>query len=109
MTRDEILSLPQDKLPELVYNNFGVRLSGLEDSRYMSSAWQIVEMLVKKGWGIDLRRSPKAIMVDCYKFDNGPGTIFAQYGARPNFSSIVEGICKTALIALQTTGELRGL
>jgi len=109
VTREEILNLSGDKLLKLIYKNFGITVSGLEDTRYMSSAWQIVEMLVERGWGIDLRRSPKTIIVDGYKFDNGPGTIFAQYGSRPNFSSIVEGICKTALIALQTTGELQNL
>ena len=109
MTREEILNLSGDKLLKLIYKNFGITVPGLEDTTYMSSAWQIVEMLVEKGWSIDLRRSPKAIIVDGYKFDDGPGTIFAQYGSLPNFSSIVEGICKTALIALQATGELRSL
>jgi hypothetical protein len=109
ITRDEILNLQEDELLELVSKNFGVRLSGLEDTKYMSSAWKIVEILVEDGWGIDLRESPETINVDGYKFENGPGTIFAQYGSRPNFSSIVEGICRTALIALQTTGRLQSL
>jgi len=109
MTRDEILNLPEDELSKLIYKNFGVTLSGLEDTSYMSSAWQIVEMLVKDGWDINMRRGSDIIAVDAYKFDNGPGTIFAQYGSRPNFSSTVEGICKTALVALQTTGKLQNL
>jgi hypothetical protein len=107
MTREEILHLPETKLLKLVYGNFGITVPGLEDTKYMSSAWQIVEALVGKGWGIDVRHSPDSITVDGYKFDNGPGTIFAQYGNSPNFSTVVEGICRTALIALLTTGEFQ--
>jgi len=109
MTREEILHLPKDELLKLIYDNFAITVPGLEDSRHMSFAWQIVEALVGKGWGIDVRRSPDSITVDGYKFDNGPGTIFAQYGSSPNFSTVVEGICKTALIALLSTGEFQNL
>jgi hypothetical protein len=100
MTRNEILDLSEDKLLKMVHKNFGVKLSGLGDTENMSFAWEIVEILIDKGWGIHLMRNPDVIKVDCYKFDGGLGTIFAQYGYSPNFSSIVEGICKTALIAL---------
>jgi hypothetical protein len=109
MTREEILNLPGDKLIELVHKNFDVSLPGLEDTKYMSSAWEIVEMLVKKGWAIDIRRGPNIIIVDGYNFNNGPGTIFAQYHYLPDFHSTVEGICRAALIALQTTNDLQDL
>ncbi len=109
MTRSEILNLPEDKLLEMVHTNFGVKLPGMEDVENMSFAWRIVEIMVDKGWRIFLIRDPDTIKVDGYKFDDGPGSIFAQYGCSPIFSSIVEGIVKTALIALMTTGKLREL
>ena len=49
MTRNEILNLSEDKLLKLVYKNFGVTLSSLEDTADLSHAWQLVEMLVEKG------------------------------------------------------------
>lgn len=108
MTRDEILSLSEDKkIIELVDKNFEIQLQDLEDSSSLSTAWQIIQKLVQEGWAIDLRLDKDLINVDGYKFHNGPGTIFAQYGFRPNFNTSVEGICKTALIARQTLNELR--
>lgn len=109
MTKKEILNLSEDKLLKMIYKNFDVKLSGMVDTEDMALAWQIVEIMVGKGWRIFLIRDPETIKVDGYKFDDGPGSIFAQYGSSPNFSSIVEGIVKTALIALMTTGKLREL
>lgn len=106
MNRKEIMNLPEENLLDLVYKNFGISVSGLDDNSNMSSAWRIIQELVKQGWGIDIRMTEGLINVDGYKFDNGPGTIFAQYGSRPNFGTTVEGICKTALIALQTVQKL---
>jgi len=45
--------------------------------------------------------------LDGYKFDNGPGTIFAQHGSLPYFGSMCEGICKTCLIALVLTESIK--
>lgn len=103
------MNLSEDKLLKLVYKNFGGTLSSLEDTADLPHAWQLVEMLAEKGWRIDIMLGQELINVDDLKFHKGPGTIFAQYGPRPNFSSTMEGICKTALIALQTTEELQTL
>jgi len=107
MTRKEILNLEEDKLLELVYKNFAIKIQGLEDSSNLASAWPIVQKLVQQGWGIDIRLDKELINVDGYKFHNGPGTIFAQYGSRPNFDTTVEGICKTGLIALKTLQQFQ--
>ncbi|HMB30512.1 MAG TPA: hypothetical protein VKN82_01675 [Desulfohalobiaceae bacterium] len=107
MTRNEIMNLPEKDLLGLIFKNFGIKISGLDDNTNMSSAWQISQELVKQGWGVDIRLTEGLINVDGYKFDNGPGTIFAQYGSRPNFKTTVEGICKTSLVALQTVQKLR--
>ncbi len=108
MDREEIMDLPEDSLFELVYRNFGVRVNGLKDSENLSSAWQIAEELAEQGWGIDIRLMEGLINVDGFKFEEeGPGTIFAQHGFRPGFDTVVEGICKTGLIALQLVGQLK--
>ncbi|HKL81327.1 MAG TPA: hypothetical protein VJ879_02335 [Desulfobacter sp.] len=108
MTREEIMELSEDSLFQLVYKNFGVQVNGLKDSENVSSAWLIAEALARQGWGIDIRLTKDFINVDGHKFENGgPGTIFAQHGFRPDFDTAVEGICKTGLIALQCTGDLR--
>jgi len=100
VNREEILSMEEGKLLDLVHEKFNVTLGGLEDTRYLSIAWEIVEKLEKKGWTTDIRVSAGSKSVDGYKFGGGgPGTIFAQYGHRPNFRSVTEGICKMALIA----------
>ena len=102
MNREEILAMDEGRLLDLVHEKFGVALGGLEDAKYLSAVWGIVGKLEKKGWTIDIRASTDSKSVDGYKFEEGgPGTIFAQYGHRPNFRSITEGICKTALIACE--------
>ena len=102
MNREEILAMDEERLLDLVHYKFNAALRGLEDTRYLSVAWEIVEKLEKKGWTTDIRASAGSKSVDGYKFEGGgPGTIFAQYGHRPNFTSITEGICKTALIACE--------
>ena len=102
MDREEILSMEEGKLLDLVHEKFNVTLGGLEDTRYLSVAWEVVEKLEEKGWTTDIRVSAVSKSVDGYKFEGGgPGTIFAQYGHRPNFRSVTEGICKTALIACE--------
>jgi hypothetical protein len=102
MNREEILAMDEERLLDLVHEKFNVALGGLEDRKYLSAVWGVVEKLVKKGWTIDIRVGKGSKRVDGYKFEEGgPGTIFAQYGQRPNFRSISEGICKTALIACE--------
>jgi hypothetical protein len=101
------MRLPNDQLLDLVAENFGVAVAGVEDRENMSAAWQVVKALARQGWGVDVRVTSEIIHVDGYKFDPGPGTIFAQYGFRPSFGSTVEGICRTALIALFETGQLK--
>ena len=102
MNREEILAMDEERLLDLVHEKFNVALGGLEDAKYLSVVWGVVEKLEKKGWTIDIRVSTGSKSVDGYKFEEGgPGTIFAQYGHRPNFRSITEGICKTALIACE--------
>jgi len=92
MDREEILSMEEGKLLDLVHEKFNVTLRGLEDSRYLSVAWEIVEKLEKKGWTTDIRVSAGSKSVDGYKFEGG---------GPPNFRSVTEGICKTALIACE--------
>ena len=102
MNREEILAMDEERLLDLVHEKFNVALGGLEDTRYLSVAWEIVEKLGEKGWTTDIRVSAGSKSVDGYKFEGGgPGTIFAQYGHWPNFRSVTEGICKTALIACE--------
>ncbi|MFO8239644.1 MAG: hypothetical protein R6T90_01455 [Dissulfuribacterales bacterium] len=102
MDRKEILSMGEEKLLDLVHDRFSVTLGGLEDTKYLSAAWEIVEKLERDGWTTDIRIGEGLKRVDGYKFDeNGPGTIFAQYGHWPSFNSVTEGICKTALIAYE--------
>jgi len=100
MDRDAILVLEEKPLLDLVEKSFNVKLKGLKDEEHLSGAWGIMEILVEKGWGFDIRLDRNLKSVDGYKFENGPGTIFAQHGSRPYFGSMCEGICKTCLIAL---------
>jgi len=103
MDRDTILVLEEAPLLDIVEKNFNVKLGGLRDEEYLTQAWGIMEILVEKGWSFDMRLERNLKRVDGYKFDNGPGTIFAQYGSLPYFDSMCEGICKTCLIALVLT------
>jgi len=83
MSREEILVMDEERLLDLVHEKFNIILGGLEDTRYLSVAWEIVEKLEQKGWTIDIRVSTGLKSVDGYKFEGGgPGTIFAQYGHR---------------------------
>lgn len=107
MDRDTILVLEEKPLLDIVEKNFNVKLGGLRDEKHLSQAWGIMEILVEKGWGFNIRRDQESKSVDGYKFDNGPGTIFAQHGSRPHFGSMCEGICKTCLIALVLTEGIR--
>ncbi len=107
MDRDDILVLEEKPLLELVEKNFNIKLAGLRDEEHLSAAWGIMEILVEKGWGFDIRLGRDLKSVDGYKFDNGPGTIFAQHGNRPYFGSMCEGICKTCLIALVLTEDIQ--
>jgi hypothetical protein len=101
MNRKEILALTEEKLLDLVQEKFDVRIKNLQDTESLSTTWEIVDKLGKRGWTIDIISSESMKRVDEYKFEGGPGTIFAQYGESPNFGSITEGICKTSLIALE--------
>ena len=107
MDREAILVLEEKPLLDLVEKNFDVKLDGLRDEEHLSGAWGIMEILVKKGWGFDIRLDRNLKSVDGYKFEDGPGTIFAQYGSRPYFGSMCEGICKTCLIALVVTEGIK--
>ena len=107
MDRDTILVLEEKPLLDIVEKNFNVKLGGLRDEKHLSQAWGIIEILVEKGWGFNMRLDRDLKSVDGYKFDNGPGTIFAQHSSRPYFGSMCEGICKTCLIALVLTEGIR--
>ncbi len=107
MDRDAILALEEKPLLELVEKNFNVKLGGLRDEEHLSNAWGIMEILVEKGWGFNIRFDQNVKSLDGYKFDNGPGTIFAQHGSLPYFGSMCEGICKTCLIALVLTESIK--
>jgi len=107
MDRDTILVLEEKPLLDIVEKNFNVKLGVLRDEEHLSQAWGIMEILVEKGWSFDMRLDRNLKRVDGYKFDNGPGTIFAQHGSRPYFGSMCEGICKTCLIALVLTEGIR--
>jgi len=107
MDRDTILVLEEKPLLDIVEKNFNVKLGGLRDEKHLSQAWGIIEILVEKGWGFNMRLDRDSKSVDGYKFDNGPGTIFAQHGSQPYFGSMCEGICKTCLIALVLTEGIR--
>jgi len=107
MDRDTILVLEEAPLLDIVEKNFNIKLGGLRDEEHLSQAWGIMEILVEKGWGFDMRLDQNLNRVDGYKFDNGPGTIFAQHGSLPYFGSMCEGICKTCLIALVLTEGIR--
>ena len=107
MDRDDILDLEEKPLLELVEKNFNVKLEGLRDEEHLSTAWKILEILVEKGWGFTIRFDHNLKSLDGYKFENGPGTIFAQHGSLPYFVSMCEGICKTCLIALVLTESIK--
>jgi hypothetical protein len=108
MDREEILLMEDEKLLDLVRDKFNVTLEGLEDKKYLSVVWKIVEKLEEDGWTIDVRVGEGSRRVDGYKFKGGgPGTIFAQYGHWPEFRSVAEGICKTALIAYEESPNRR--
>ncbi|MEA3475799.1 MAG: hypothetical protein U9R23_05105 [Candidatus Cloacimonadota bacterium] len=101
MDRKKILTLKQNELLDIVNKRFDITISGLEDAKNLSDAWKIVERLEKKGWRFDIISAKALKQVDGLRLENGnPVTIFAQYGYSPHFESITEGICKTALIAL---------
>ncbi|ACN17438.1 hypothetical protein HRM2_43820 [Desulforapulum autotrophicum HRM2] len=103
MDRDTILALEEAPLLDIVGKNFNVKLGGLRDEEYLTQAWRIMEILVEKGWSFDMRLERNLKRIDGYKFDNGPGTIFAQHGSWPYFDTMCEGICKTCLVALLLT------
>jgi hypothetical protein len=107
MDKDTIMALEEKPLLEIVEKNFNIKLGGLRDEEHLSQAWGIIDLLVEKGWVFDMRRDLNVNNVDGYKFDNGPGTIFAQHGYRPRFASMCEGICKTCLIALVLTEGIK--
>jgi len=107
MDRDTILVLEEKPLLDIVEKNFNVKLGGLRDEKHLSQAWGIMEILVEKGWGFNMRLDRDLKSVDGYKFGDGPGTIFAQHSSRPYFGSMCEGICKTCLIALVLTEGIR--
>lgn len=101
MNRKKFLALKQEELLDIVNKKFDITISGLEDAKNLSDAWKIVEKLEEKGWRFDIISAKVLKQVDGLRIENGnPVTIFAQYGFSPHFESITEGICKTALIAL---------
>jgi len=101
MNRKEILQLEEDKLLKLIMENFNIKIKGLEDRKYLTQAWLVVEKLMLKGWRIDIETKINYKKVDGILMTNGrPETVFAQYGRLPKFNSVVEGICKLALIIL---------
>lgn len=99
MRRREILNLEEDKLIELINKNFDTNIKDLEDTNFLSEIWTIIEMLMEKGWRINIITENDLKQVDGVLINDGQSkTIFAQYGKVPSFGSIAEGICKTALI-----------
>lgn len=92
LEREEIMKMEDGELWDKVRESFGVNIKGHND---ISSAWRLVEMIEDRGWIIYIITSKESKKVDAYKSRT---TIFSRYGGVPNFGSIVEGICKTALI-----------
>jgi hypothetical protein len=104
MLRKEILALDENALLDLVAERFAVKLKGLEDVTCLGDAWRIVEKLDHMGWAVDIRNMKGRKIVDAFGFqDGGPITVFARYGEDPDFGSVSEGICKTALVILEET------
>lgn len=102
MDREEILGMGERKLLNLIHEKFGITVNGLEDTKHLSEAWKVVEKLEEKGWRIDVMAKKGSREVDGIILgEKGPETIFAQYLDMPNFGSVTEGICKTALIILE--------
>gem|GEM_PF-880529 len=99
MNRKEILNLDEDKLINSINEKFETNIKNLEDTDFLSEIWNIVENLMEEGWRINIIAEDDLKQVDGILINDGrPETIFAQYGKVPDFDSIAEGICKTALI-----------
>lgn len=95
----EILNLKEKELLELINEKFDTKLDSIIDEENLSRAWEIVQKLLKKGFRVDVQAYPEYKKVDGIQLKKGsPTTIFARYGSTPNFKSVVEGICKLALI-----------
>ena len=101
MDRKEILQLEEKELLKLINKKFNIEIQGFEDKKYLAQAWLVVEKLMLKGWRIDIETKINYKKVDGILMTNGrPETVFAQYGRLPKFNSVIEGICKLALIIL---------
>lgn len=101
MKRQEILKLDEEKVLKLISEKFDKNIDGFDDTEHLAQAWKIVEVLIVKGWRMNIIADDKVKQVDAILMDGGPETIFAQYGKVPVFDSITEGISKVALIIFE--------
>jgi len=104
MNRAEIFKLDNKSLLKLINQKHDVKLRSLTDQESLSQVWLIVTSLLKEGWRIDIQAYEKKIKVDGILLNQGrPVTVFAQYGTLPEFDTVVEGICRLALIIAEET------
>ncbi|NJE10180.1 hypothetical protein [Thermococcus sp. MAR1] len=75
-----------------VKEEFGVEIRNEND---MTNAWKLVEMLKEKGWVVYIITARGREQVDAWHPNYG--SLYAQFGEIPYFTSVVEGICVTAL------------
>ncbi len=102
MNREEILEMSESELLNLIREKYEIKIEGLDDKKYLSQVWAIIEKLNEKGWRIDIRAEKNSKKVDGIIIENGsPRTVFAKFRGRvPRFQSVTEGICRLALIIM---------
>jgi lauroyl/myristoyl acyltransferase len=82
-----------EDLIQRVREEYGVEIKNEKD---MTSAWKLVETLEEKGWVVYIITGKGRKQVDAWHPNFG--SLFAQFGENPGFSSILEGICNVALL-----------
>ena len=85
-----------------IHEEYGI---DIKDESDMSSAWKLVEILENKGWVIYIITGRGRKQVDAWHPNFG--SLFAQFGENPGFSSILEGICNVSLLVREL--EKRGV
>jgi hypothetical protein len=92
-----------NELFERIREEYGIEIQNEED---MTNAWKLVEILKEKGWMVYIITAKGREQVDAWhpKF----GSLFAQFGETPNFTSVMDGICNVALLVkeLEDKGAL---
>ncbi|WP_297487179.1 hypothetical protein [Thermococcus sp.] len=78
---------------ERIREEYGVEIRDGED---MTGAWRLVESLKERGWVVYIITGKGREQVDAWHPNFG--SLFAQFGETPNFGSVLEGICTTALL-----------